>query len=124
MADVITSGANVIAPTMILGYESARPTRTLIHDIVDRAEPDAILRPAGLRKGRLTLGFSGPTGESDSAAAEAVLAAAVAPVLSSPDRATVSMRFVLPEGGTLSRMLDPETRDAWMVEFDWQEVPA
>ncbi|WP_294947692.1 hypothetical protein [uncultured Microbacterium sp.] len=122
MVDVITSGATVIAPTMILGYESSRPTRTLIHDVPGRSDPDATLRPAGLRKGRMTLGFAGPSAESDSASAESVLAGAVAFVLTSPDRASVSMRFVLPDGGALSRVLDPETRDAWMVEFDWQEV--
>ena len=73
MVDVITSGATVIAPTMILGYESSRPTRTLIHDVPGRSDPDATLRPAGLRKGRMTLGFAGPSAESDSASAGALL---------------------------------------------------
>lgn len=122
MADVITSGASVIAPTIILGYESSRPGRTIIHPIVNRAADDATLRAAGPRTGRLELGFSGPAAEADSSVAEAVLATAGPFTFTSTDRTTVSLTFVVPKGGTITRTLEDTTRAAWVVAFDWHEV--
>lgn len=122
MADIITSGAAVIAPTIILGYESSRETRTVVHPILGRPAPDATLRPAGLRTGRLELGFTAATAEADSAAAETILSAAATFTLVSADRTTAQMAFVLPEGGRLSRALDDSTRNAWVVSFDWTEI--
>lgn len=122
MSDIITSGASVIEPTLILGYSSTRAARTIIHDIIGRAAPDVTLRPAGLRSGRMELAFLTDDSESASAAAEAVLATAATFSLVSSDRASVSLQFVVPAGTNITRTLDDETRDGWVVAFGWQEV--
>ncbi len=121
MADVITSGATVITPTLILGYESTRAPGTIVHDIIGRANPDVTLRPAGTRTGRMELGF---IGEADSYAAETALSTAAVFTLTSTDRPTVALSFIVKEGGTITRTLDDETRNAWTVAFDWREVTA
>lgn len=122
MGSIITSGSSTISPTAVVGYESSRDTGAVVHPVINRAAPDATLRVAGLRTGRLVLGFVGAAAEGDSAAAESLLATPAVFALVSSDRATVQMSFVLPKGGRLTRTLDPETRAAWTVAFDWVEV--
>ena len=123
MADVIISGASVIAPTVILGYQSTREGGTIVHPIINRASPDASLRVASLRTGRMEMGFAAVgTAEADSAAAEALLATAAVFSLTSSERATVQLQFVVPEGGSIVRTLEDNTRSAWTVAFDWVEV--
>ena len=112
----------MIAPSAILGYGSTRETGTVVHRIINRPGPDVTLRVAGLRTGSLRLAFVGPSAESDSAAAETVLATAAVFALQSADRASVQMSFVLPVGGRLDRTLEETTRAAWVVSFDWVEV--
>ena len=124
MTDLITAGAVTITPSLILGYESTREPRTIVHAIMGLESPDTTLRPAGLRKGRMELGFTGATAEADSRAAETTLATPAVFSLVSSDRLTVQMSFVLPEGGSLTRALEDQTRAAWVVAFDWQEVAA
>lgn len=122
MVDIITAGEFVITPDLVLGYESRRPSRTVTHDIINVAGPDATLRPAGLRIGRMTLGFFGEDAEERSAHAEEVLAGAATFNLQSSDRLTIRMAFVLPDTGEIRRTLDEVTRDDWTVAFDWREV--
>lgn len=122
MATLITSGANVISPTIVLGFTSTRASMNNIHDVVARANPDVSLRPAGLRSGTYELGFAGDTSEMDSFIAEALLATPVVFTVVSDERTTVQLSFVL--SGNLTRALETETRDAWIVSFDWQEVTA
>lgn len=120
MADVITSGAAIITPTLILGFESKREAATLVHSIIGRAAPDVTLRPAALRNGVSELGFNASTSEADSAAAEAILAGGTVCALISSDRSTVEMSFVVQ--GEITRTLEDATRSAWVVSFGWQEV--
>lgn len=119
----ITGGASVITPTVVLEFSSARAATTVVHEIINRANPDATLRVAGSRTGRIKLGFIGATAEADSAVAEASLAgAALFTYVTDPERPTLALTFVIPAGGQITRALDEVTRAAWTVEFDFREV--
>lgn len=120
MPHIITTGASVITPSALTEYESSRETRTRVHDVINREMPDATLRVARARSGRMTLAFTGPTAESDSATAEAILAGPSTFTLTS-DEATIQMTFVLPETGRLNRTL-ALAGSVWRIAFDWQEV--
>lgn len=122
MASIITSGSSTITPSAVTRYESTRDTGAVVHPIINRAAPDATLRVASLRKGRLEITFLGASAEADSDAAEEVLATAATFSLVSADRLSVQMSFVLPKGGRLTRTLSDTTRAAWVVAFDWVEV--
>lgn len=120
MSTVITHASGTITPTVVLGYESEREARTIVHSILGRANPDVTLRPAGLRTGTLTLGFEGATAEADSLEAENVHAAVGSFAVVSTDRDTIEMPYVV--SGRITRALDDQTRDAWTVAIDFQEV--
>lgn len=122
MTDTITIGATIITPTVVLGFESARPGGTLTHPILGRSNPDVTLRPAGMRAGTLQLGFAGASSEADSLAAETAHASGVVAVFASTDRATVGMSYVVPASGRITRTLEDTTRNAWVVSVDFEEV--
>lgn len=122
MSDVITHGADVIAPTLITGYESARESSNLVHPILGRAGDDVTLRPAKLRTGRLELLFTDDTSEEDSAEAEAILAAAGVCILTSSSRGSIEMPFIIPQGAEIARELEDRTRRHWLVRVGFQEV--
>lgn len=119
----ITGGASVITPTTVLEFTSSREGRTNIHDVLNRANPDVTLRLAGSRKGHIKLAFLGADSEQKSAAAEAILSErALFTYVTDPERPSLSLSFVIPDGGQITRALDDDTRDDWTVEFDYREV--
>lgn len=120
MTAQITGGAAPINPDVVLGYESEREPGSIAHPILGSSSPDATLRPAQMRSGSLTLGFIQATAEADSSAAESNLSAAASFTLTESDRSTVGMRFIVT--GPIRRALDPETRAAWTVAFDYTEI--
>ncbi|KAA9105004.1 hypothetical protein [Microbacterium rhizomatis] len=120
MTDIITVGASTIAPTVVLGYSSERAAQNIVHPILGAESPDVTLRPALLRSGTLSLGFSDTGSEGSSRAAETLLAAVGVGSLASTDRATVAMPFVVV--GTVRRELEDATRNAWIVTFGYQET--
>jgi hypothetical protein len=81
MPTTLTSGATVITPNTVDGYQSARPAQTIIHRVIGRADPDVTLRPAGTRTGTLELVFGV---EATAIAAEQALAGADVWTLSDP----------------------------------------
>lgn len=117
----ISTGAAIITPSIVLGYQSAREPRTIIHDILGRESPDVTLRPASLRAGTLSLGFEGDGAEASSRTAEALLSAASTFTFSEDGVASVAMTFVV-SGSSISRELENETRAAWIVSFGYQEI--
>lgn len=121
MSTTITHSGGTITPDIIDGYRSTRRGGTIVHPIAGVASPDVTLRVAGLRTGQMRLVFAS---ESDAADAEAALATAEVFILTSTDRDTIPMSFVVPEGGVIERELDDVTRDVWIVTFDFQEVEA
>lgn len=122
MTDTITIAGTVITPHLVMGYEAARQGGTLVHPILGRASADITLRPAGLRTGTLRLLFTGSTADADSLAAATAHAASSVAVLASGDLASVAMSYVVPDTGRIVRTLDDETRAAWTVAVDFQEV--
>lgn len=122
MSDLIVHEADTIAPTLILGYEARQESSNIVHTVLGRTNPDVTLRPAQMRTGSLSLLFAAPTAEADSDAARQVLATAGVLSLMSSDRTTVDMAFVT--SGSITRRLDEQTRNRWLVSFDFQEVAA
>ena len=54
MADTITRGATVLHPTAVLGWPLQRPTRSVVHPILNTALVEVTIRPPGLQTGTLT----------------------------------------------------------------------
>lgn len=120
MATIISSGENVITPTIVLGFESRSVAQTIVHDIIGRPHPDVTLRPASSRSGTITLGFHGPTSETDSATAETLLRTPAVFTAISDERNSLSLSFVVQDD--VVRELEDESRDAWVVRCGYREV--
>lgn len=118
----ITRGTTVITPTQVLRVDGMQMAGNKVHPIIGRADPDVTLRPAGTRTGTLELGFHGLTSEADSKAAADAHALGGVFTLTTDDRVTLTMFYVVRDGGQIARTLEPESRDAWLVTVDFQEV--
>ncbi len=119
MSATITHAGGIITPVLIDGYESERAAGSRVHRILGSANVDVTLRPAGPRRGTLRLLFDD---EAMSGAAELALARGEVFTLDVAERASTQMRFVIPEGGALSRELDADTRSHWIVAAAFHEV--
>lgn len=120
MSTIITHAGGTITPEVVNGFASSRQARSIVHTILGRPDPDITFRPAGLRKGELTLVFE--TG-AEAAAAEAVLVVPQVFGLNDPDVPQVSMSFVVADG-EIQNALDLETQRVWIVRVPFQEVAA
>lgn len=118
MAASITDGTTTIHPDLVLGYRSTRQAGSTVHEILDGSIAVS-LRQAGLRAGKLALFF---VTETDAAAAEQLHTVAARFTLTEPDRTTIGMQYAVV--GEISRELDKDTRDRWVVEIGFQEVTA
>lgn len=118
MSTIITYAGGTITPAVVNGFDATRPTRTIVHTILGRADPDITFRPAGLRSGTLQLVF--PTGEA-AAAAEAALAVPRLFALADDDVPEVAMQFVVADGDITSE-LDMTTQTVWILGVPFQEV--
>lgn len=117
MTVTITCGAASASPELVLGYKSTRKARNLIHDIIDRDDPDVTLKPAGLRTGKLELFCL------DLAAAlamEALHASEGVCALEDTDLSSLNMSYVA--SGDITVELDGQTRTRWVVSVEYQEV--
>lgn len=106
-----------IVPILVDGYASNRQSGVTVHPIAGRSSPDVTLAPAALRTGVLRLLFSE---EADAKAAEDAHALPVAFTLSSDDRTTIDMYYVVTD--SIARTLDGQTRAVWIIEVPFQEV--
>lgn len=105
-------------PDAVDGYASTVTSRTILHEVIGRAYPDVTMLPGSLRSGTLTLVFGD---ENESRLCEQLHAYAAQPlVLITNDRYTVAMTYVVV--GRVTRSLDDQTRDSWIVTADYQEV--
>lgn len=118
MTTIITFSGGEITPEVVNGFEASRAARSIVHTILGRADPDITLRPAGLRKGTLTLVFA--TGAA-AASAEAALVVPRVFTLVDPDVPNVSMAFVVADGD-VETSLDMDTQIVWIVRVPFQEV--
>lgn len=106
-----------IRPVLFTGYESGRQAGTIVHAVLGSATPDITLRPAQRRAGEFELLFDS---EHAAAAAESLLARGELCSVLSQERDSVEMVFVVT--GRISRTLDDDTRDMWLVRFGFQEL--
>lgn len=120
MSATISDGITSITPTLVTELTEEAPSGNRRHELLGGGIAMSI-RGAGLRSGALSLFF--PL-EADAAAAVALHRAASVFTLTYPERPTLAMSYVLADGGTISRELDDETRDNWIVHVDYQEVQA
>ncbi len=122
MTTTIASTGGTITPTLLLMLNERARSGNILHDIKGRASPDASLYPAGLRRGRIELGFSGASANTLSAAAFNALRQPRVFTLTDSDEPTVNMTFVLDEDTDIEREIEPETRAAWTVSFGFREI--
>lgn len=120
MSSSITHSTGTVTPELIDGYQATRPTRTIVHDIINRPHPDITFRPAGLRRGEFRCLFPD---QADALSAYAALSIPQVLAISDPDVPAIDMSFIVgPEGESLAIELDDETRDAWWIVVPFVEV--
>ena len=113
-----SNGTDTITPELIDGYSSESLSGTVVSQLLGSEEVAVTLRPASLRNGTMRLNMG--TDEDAAAAAELALRGAHVWTLVTGERDTVDMAFVVKD--RVTRDLDDETRDVWIVGFGWQEV--
>jgi len=118
MGTTITHSAGVITPELVDGYEATREVRTVVHDIINRTNPDVTFRAPGPRSGSLRCLF--PV-QADAIAAYGVLSTPQVFTLTDPDVPAVGMSFIV-AGGDLTIALDDNTRGVWWVTAPFVEV--
>lgn len=104
-------------PDLVLGYEAARQTRSIVHDTLDGGIAVSLIPPRP-RSGILRLFYK------DQAAAFAAmdLHSRVSTFnLVSTERPPINMVFVAAPSD-IRVQLDPETRNVWTVDVPYQEV--
>lgn len=110
------SDSATTTPTLVLGWTDERESQTVVHDLIGGGIAVTLVdsRP---RSGTMSLLYST---EANAVAARDLLASADEYTIADPDRAAaVDMQFV-----TLSTslVLDDESRDAWQIDVDFQEI--
>lgn len=118
MTTTITTGSLSFSPTLTLGWTAAQTTRNIMHNVIGKADPDVTLRPAQTRTGTLELFFALP---ATAELARTILATGTVFVITSTEATWLDgLRFVI--AGDISATLEDETRAAWMLSADFQEV--
>ena len=114
----LSNGPTVITPHLVLGWDSARESRTHVHPVLGRPDPEVTVRPAALRAGTLRLFF---LTYAEAAAAEAAHAeAGVWDLDATPDTPGLVGRYVV--AGPLALRTDGEAHARWLLEVGFQEV--
>lgn len=117
MATTISDGTTTITPELVLGYQANQETRNVLHTILGNATPDVTLRPANLRTGTLEMLFL--TAEDANVARE-MHTYPIVLTFSSTEIPYADMQYV--PAGTVSTVLEDETRSLWTFSVDFQEV--
>lgn len=113
----ISDGATTLTPLLVLGWSPVRESRTRVHPLIGRPDPDVTVRPAALRSGTLRILCED---EAAAAAMEALHAAGAVLTIADDDVTAVSGAYIV--SGLLSVELDPQTRRRWVVSADFTEV--
>lgn len=115
---VLANAVDQVTPIMRLDYRHERVGRSIVHELVDNANPSVNLKPAGPRGGTMELLVD----DLDVAiAADAILAAGLPCSWTDSDLPALSMgTFTLVDRIRLE--LDPETRLRYVVIFGFLEV--
>lgn len=112
---VYSTGA-VITPDLVLGYETARSSRNIVHQIIGGGIAVSVIAP-NPRSGVLSLFFSS---ETSAFAALNQHATETTFSLVSTDRTPINMTYVV--DGDVSLALEDGTRNLWIVDVGYQEV--
>jgi hypothetical protein len=113
---LVGSTDDALQPLLVTGYMSTREGQNVFHTVLGTQELDVSLNPYGLRSG--TIEYLCAT-EDDSVAVENLHSMGVIQV-SDDDRASIAMSYVV--SGSVTRSLDDESRDLWLVAVNFQEV--
>lgn len=111
-----TSDSAVTTPDLVLGYETQRESRNVVHDLIG-GDIAVTLVQASPRAGELRLFY---ISESDAWTAYELHAPADTFTLSDTDIADIGMLYVL--NGQLQIGLDDTTRAQWVVTVGYQEI--
>lgn len=119
MATTITTGSTTITPLLVTGWQASQESRNIVHTIIGRSSPDVTLKTANMRTGTLEMLF-GTAADADEARTLHVEAAVF--TLTSSELSQVNMAYVV--AGSISSILEDETRRLWTISVDFQEVDA
>lgn len=113
----ISDGVTTVVPMMVLGWNASNRSRSVVHAVIGRADPDVTLRAAATRSGDLSI-----LCESEAQANEVVAlhVAGLVLTLTEDVLTTVSMEYVV--AGDIRAELNPDTRSRWVVTVPYQEV--
>lgn len=103
-------------PLVVNGWEESAAGRNIVNPIIG-GDVDVTLQQASLRRGTFELVYQD---EDEAAYAFAMHQRPSTFTISDTDRASTSMTYVV--DGQISRALDEETRDYWIVRVEYQEV--
>lgn len=104
-------------PDLVLGYETARSTRTIVHDTLDGGIAVSLIAPRP-RAGTLRLFYKD---QADAFAALELHARLSTFALVSTERPLINMVYTV-AGSDARLQLDPQTRGRWTVDVPYQEV--
>jgi hypothetical protein len=108
-----------VTPDLVLDYAYTRTARTIVHDVLDRSDPDVTLRPVSLRQG--TLALFAATVELATALDELHRTPGVLILDATPDEPLASMAYVAT--GQITQTWDA-TYDKWRLDVGYREVAA
>ncbi len=103
-------------PVMVLGYETDREGRNIVHDLIGGGVAVALIAPRP-RSGELRLLYAS---EALALAAVSLHANETTFTLTNTDRPAIGMAYVV--NGSVRLELDPQTRRMWTVTVPYQEV--
>lgn len=112
MPATIASAVATLTPLALSDYTADQDGGSILHDILGRTNPDVTLRPAGMRRGTMTLDFAS---DALAAAARVSLAGAAVWTLTHTERASINMRFIVRRHG---RAVAGDGRYAVRVDFE------
>jgi hypothetical protein len=112
-----TNGAGTTSPLEVLGYETNRESRNIVHDLIDGGIAVALISPRP-RSGELRLLYPN---EAEAWASLALHAQETSFALIDGDVPAVGMTYVVAPG-SVRLTLDPETNAAWTLTVPYQEI--
>lgn len=115
----ISTGTETLTPDLVLGWDTARTSKTVQHDVIDNPEPVVVLRSPRTRSGTLSLFFV--------SLADALTAVDLHSGFNlftfdgAPQEPGLTLTYVVTDPGVrLSSEGDEHTR--WRVEIGYREV--
>jgi hypothetical protein len=117
MTVTLTAGTTTVTPHLLLGWETTRQSRNVIHEIIGAPEPYVTLVAAATESGTLQFLFDNVT---DADAAMDLFASGQVITMAVDDLDTLTMDIVLSD--RVSRTLDDQTLTRWIVAADIRQV--